>query len=327
MRKLEINANDAGQRLDKFLLKYMSALTKGALYKGLRKDCVKINGKHVKDGAYMLKEGDELKLFFRDEYYGDNGEQATKAAVPKAVKRDFGIVYEDENIVIIDKKRGTVVHADDKGSANTLVEQFIYYLYEKGEYRPDKEHSFKPALCNRLDRNTQGLLIGAKNAAALRIINEKIRNREIHKLYLCRAKGHIPHELHCKGFIERGDKAVRALDSAKEGAKAAELIVRPLRYEGGDTVAEVELLTGRTHQIRAQLSQAGFPLVNDRKYGGGGDGRYELVSYKLVFEFVGEAGVMEYLNGRVFCLTDTLIGVLKNDYDDKAMRDERLKRY
>lgn len=300
MRIVKINANDAMQRLDKFLIKYLPAMPKGALYKGLRKDCVRVNGKHVRDGGYMLNEGDELKLFFREEYYG-------KETDIKEVRIDFGIVYEDQNIILINKPRGTVVHADDKNTSDTLVEQLIYYLYKKGEYDPKSEHGFKPALCNRLDRNTSGIVIGAKNAAALRIINEKIRKREIHKLYKCRVEGIMKNPLQCNGYIIKGDKRVKTADKLSDGAKYAQLSARPIAYEGNTTIAEVELMTGRTHQIRAQLAAMGYPLVNDKKYSGHGNGKYELVSYKLRFDFKSDAGIMNYINGREFVLKEALL--------------------
>ena len=293
MRTVNINFNDAGQRLDKFLMKYLPAMPKGALYKGLRKDCVRVNGRHVRDGSFMLSEGDELKLFFRDEYYGGD-EEVKKTDIA------FGIVYEDENIILMDKPRGTVAHADDKNTSGTLVEQLIYYLYKNGGYDPRNEHSFKPALCNRLDRNTSGIVIGAKNAAALRIINEKIRSREVHKLYKCRVEGIMKEPLHCEGYIVKGDKRVKISDKPAPGAKYAELSARPLSHDADTTEAEVELMTGRTHQIRAQLAAYGYPLVNDKKYSGHGNGKYELTSYKIRFDFKSDAGIMNYINGKEF---------------------------
>ena len=166
MREITINQNDAGQRLDKFLTKYLVNMPQSMLYKSLRKNCVRVNGKHIKDGKYMLQNGDVLKLFFKDEFY------ESKSSF-KAGNSDIDVVYEDENIILINKESGVVVHSDDKGTKDTLLERMQSYLYKKGEYNPENEHSFSPSFCNRLDRNTSGIIIGAKNAAALRIINEK----------------------------------------------------------------------------------------------------------------------------------------------------------
>ena len=183
MREIIINENDAGQRLDKFLTKFMPKMPFAMLYKSLRKNCVRINGKHVKDGAHTLTAGDKLTLYFKDEFFSDEVKDIKKSDIK------LDIVYEDENILLINKRAGIVAHADDKNTSDTLIDGIKSYLYEKGEFDPSAEHSFSPALCNRLDRNTQGIIIAAKNAAALRAVNEKIRDRQIQKLYLCVADG------------------------------------------------------------------------------------------------------------------------------------------
>lgn len=202
MREITINQNDAGQRLDKFLTKYLVNMPQSMLYKSLRKNCVRVNGKHIKDGKYMLQNGDVLKLFFKDEFY------ESKSSF-KAGNSDIDVVYEDENIILINKESGVVVHSDDKGTKDTLLERMQSYLYKKGEYNPENEHSFSPSFCNRLDRNTSGIIIGAKNSAALRIINEKIRSREIKKIYLCIVEGHLKKSGHLTAYLTRGDKKLR----------------------------------------------------------------------------------------------------------------------
>jgi len=294
MRELTIMKNDAGQRLDKFLLKYMPNLPQAMLYKSLRKDCVRVNGKHVRDGAFMLSEGDELRLYMKDEFF------AEKSGF-EVVPHDLDIVYEDENILLINKAAGVVVHADDRNTKNTLIEQVQSYLYEKGEYRPEAEQSFSPALCNRLDRNTAGIIIAAKNAAALRAVNEKLRTREIHKYYICTVDGIMEGSGMLEANLTRGNKRVSISQGAKDGSKPVRLRYRAISHSGGKTRLEIELLTGRTHQIRAQLAAAGHPLTGDVKYGGSRTkGGYSLTSHRLEFDLTSDGGVIGYLNGRVF---------------------------
>lgn len=297
MREITINANDAHQRLDKFLTKYMPDLPQSMLYKGLRKNCVRVNGKHVKQGDYILNEGDILSLYFKDEFF----KQPTKF-IP--IKSDLKIVYEDENLLLIDKEAGVVVHADDKGTENTLIRRVQSYLFEKGEYDPANEHSFSPALANRLDRNTGGIIIAAKNAEALRIINEKIKNREIKKLYLCITEGQPEPEGSLTAYLTRGDKIVSVTDAPSSDAKEIKTRYRLIASRNGLSLLEVELLTGRTHQIRAQLSAIGHPLAGDTKYGAKKtENRYMLYSYKLVFDFKSDAGILNYMTGREFSVS------------------------
>ena len=177
MKSFKINKNDANQRLDKYISKLMPNLPKSMLYKGLRKNNVRINGKHYHDGSVILKEGDDVALYFQDEFF-EKPDRCLKS-LPKP-----DIVYEDDNLIVTDKPHGVPSHPDDKGTTDTLIDRILFYLYEKGEYNPENENTFAPALCNRLDRNTSGLVIAAKNADTLRIINEKIKNREIEKHYI-----------------------------------------------------------------------------------------------------------------------------------------------
>ena len=295
MRELKITKNDAGQRVDKFFAKYLPKMPKSMLYKSIRKKCIKVNGKHIKDGSYMLKEGDELKLFLKDEFF-----ESPKKSDFTPIPYNLDIVYEDENILLINKAAGVVVHADDRNTSGTLIEQIQSYLYAKKEYSHEQEHSFAPALCNRLDRNTSGIIIAAKNAAALRILNEKIRTREIHKYYLCIADGIIKGEGNLSGNLTRGEKQVKITKAAQENSKAVSLNYKAIAAKSGKTLLEIELLTGRTHQIRAQLSSFGHALSGDSKYGGSKTGeRYNLTSYRLIFDMT-DCGELEYLNGREF---------------------------
>lgn len=297
MKEIVINKNDSGQRLDKFLSKFMPKLPKSMMYKGLRKNCVRINNKHVKDGSIFLNEGDILKLYFSDEFFEEK-----KDFIP--IKNSLDIIYEDNNILIINKKSGTVVHSDDHGTKNTLIKEIQSYLFEKGEYDPYSEHSFAPSLCNRLDRNTSGLIIAAKNADTLRIINEKIRNREISKIYLCIVEGYMSGNGILSAYLTRGEKKVTISDTYIENSKPVKLKYKVLKSGNFFSIVETELLTGRTHQIRAQFAHIGHPLKGDIKYGGSRSQTYqELVSHRLIFNFKSDAGILNYLHGKTFSLS------------------------
>lgn len=297
MREIVINENDASQRLDKFLMKFMPKLPSAMLYKSLRKNCVRINGKHVKDGAHKLNAGDKLSLYFKDEFFSDEVETIKKSNIK------LDIVYEDENIILINKPVGIVAHADDKNTADTLIDGIKSYLYEKGEYNPSAEQSFSPALCNRLDRNTRGIIIAAKNAAALRAVNEKIRERQIQKLYLCIADGIFEKKSDIlTAHLTRHEKMVSVSDTIDENSKLIKTKYTVIAETDNASLVEVELLTGRTHQIRAQLSAIGHPLSGDTKYGSKTAGKYKLCSYKLRFDFAPDGGILDYLTGAEFSI-------------------------
>ncbi len=291
MREFIIHKNDAGQRLDKFIIKLMPKLPKSMLYKGLRKNCVRLNGKHAKDGAVYLESGDVLRLYFKDEFFESEKEF-------KYIEPNLDIAYEDGNILIINKAVGVAAHPDGHNKDGTLIDMVKSYLYMKNEYNPKSEQTFSPALCNRLDRNTGGLVIAAKNAAALREMNERIKKREVRKFYKAVVEGYPKREGRLEGFISRRDKITSVSQDSKTGARAVSLDYRVISQKNGYSLVEIELHTGRTHQIRAQFSDIGHPLAGDTKYGGHGDMfRQALWSVGVKFDLKDSNSALGYLNG------------------------------
>lgn len=303
MRTLEIGKNDAGQRLDKFLQKRFRTLPKTLMYKYIRKKCVKINGKKC-DIADVLKEGDVLTFYIKDEFFEEQPKQYEFMKAPDK----FDIVYEDKNIILIDKKPGLIVHQDKNYQCDALVLRVQHYLYKKGEYNPEQDRAFSPALVNRIDRNTGGIVIAAKNAEALRFFNAKMKTRELEKFYLCLLCGKPKKsEGLLKGYLVKDESKnkVSVLNTQVDGSKEILTKYIILDFNGKYSLAEVELLTGRTHQIRAHFASIGHPLAGDTKYGkkqkSPDSFRYQaLYSYKLKFNFEENAGEFEYLNGKEF---------------------------
>ena len=309
MREITVNENDGNKRLDKVLAKLMPSLSKNLLYKSLRKNCVKVNGKHIKDGAFKLLNGDVLTLYFDDSLF----EKPSYYADFLKISPKLNIVYEDENLLLANKPQGVLVHEDNSQNPENLLSHIKSYLYKKGEYSPDNENTFAPSLANRIDRGTGGIVIAAKNAEALRVLNEKIKNREVKKFYLCLARGHFKEkEGEIDGYILRDEKSRKTafFDEPVPFSKETSTAYRVLEEFPDYTLLEVELKTGRTHQIRASLSHIGHPLLGDRKYAKPdfshkSDYSYPaLFAYKLKFEFTEDAGILEYLNGKCFEIKD-----------------------
>lgn len=304
MKELTIQHNDAGQRLDRFLAKAVPLLPASLAQKYIRIKRIKLNGARAERDT-RLKEGDVLQLYINDEFFDKPREDNAYLTVasPK-----LNIVYEDDQILLVDKRPGLAVHPHDGAEyGRTLIDHIQAYLYQKHEWSPRSENSFTPALCNRIDRNTGGIVIAAKTAEALRVMNQKIKDREMDKRYLAIVEGTPnPKEGSLKGYLFKDAKQNRVFvtDTPQPGSKSCQTDYRILSSANGLSLVECKLITGRTHQIRAQFAHAGHPLLGDGKYGKL-DKRFDrnyqaLYSYRLRFDFTTDAGSLDYLNGKSF---------------------------
>ncbi|MBR4099526.1 MAG: RluA family pseudouridine synthase [Clostridia bacterium] len=304
MKEFTITKNDATLRLDKFITKTCPTLPSSLMFKYIRTKRIKVNGKRAEIST-RLNTGDVVSAYINDEFF-----------TPITPKYDFlsaskkiDVVYEDENIILADKKQGLLVHPDKNEYGDTLIARIQHYLYDKGEYNPQDENSFRPALANRIDRNTGGIVIAAKNAETLRILCDKIKYREIDKRYLTVVHG-IPKQKTAtlEGFLEKNESKNKVyLSSNKtENNKTIKTKYTLIESRNNLSLLEVELITGRTHQIRAHMASIGHPLLGDGKYGKLKDdkklgfNKQALYSYKLTFDFKTDAGILNYLNGKTF---------------------------
>lgn len=308
MKTFTVGKNDAGQRVDKFIAKAVPALPKSLMYKYIRTKRIKVNSKRT-DIADKLCQGDIVDMYINDEFFAPSEEKYDFLSASKKLS----IVYEDENIILLDKSVGLLSHPDETEYNDTLITRVKRYLYEKGEYDPKDENSFAPALVNRIDRNTGGIVIAAKNAESLRILNQKLKDREMEKYYLCVLHGYLKKKSGVLvGWMTKDEKKNKVSVYSHEvpGGKLMKTKYSVLSEKDGLSLAEVELLTGRTHQIRAHFASVGHPLLGDGKYGTNalnkalGYKKQFLYSYRLVFTFTTDAGILEYLNGRSFSVED-----------------------
>ena len=303
MKELTIGKNDAGQRLDRYLAKALPLLPAPLAQKYIRLKRIKLNGKRAERDT-RLQVGDVLQCYINDEFFDT---PTPENAFLKLFKPKLDIVYEDEHLLLVNKAPGMVVHADETEKVNTLINHIQAYLYQKKEWSPYWENSFTPALCNRIDRNTGGIVIAAKTAEALRVMNQKIRDRELEKLYLCVVLGRpSPAAATLEGFLVKDEakKQVTIRSKPVPGGRTAVTKYRTLATRGDLSLVECDLITGRTHQIRAHMAHAGHPLLGDGKYGVEkinrkyGKKHQCLWSWSLRFDFTTDAGELAYLNGK-----------------------------
>ena len=304
MKEFIISENDAGQRLDRFLAKAVPLLPASLAQKYIRIKRIKLDGKRAERDTRLCA-GSVLQLYINDEFFDTPREDNAylTVAAPK-----LNIVYEDDQILLVDKRPGLAVHPHDGAEyGRTLIDHIQAYLYQKREWNPRGENSFTPALCNRIDRNTGGIVIAAKTAAALRILNQKIKDRELDKRYLAIVEGTPkPKEGALTGYLFKDAKKNRVFvtDTPQPGSKSCRTNYKIVAMNRGLSLVECQLITGRTHQIRAQFAHAGHPLLGDGKYGKlrkDVSRNYQaLYSYKLTFDFTTDAAELDYLNGKTF---------------------------
>ena len=283
--KIEIGTNETGQRVDKFLRKWLKDVPLSAIYRRIRKGDIKVNGKKAKE-KYMLCEGDLIET--RDIISDRKKEKFNR------IENHLKITYEDENMLLLEKWPGVLVHSNEKGGESSLVDYVLSYLYDKGDYKPETEITFTPAPCNRLDRNTSGIVIFGKNFQSLKEINELIRERNIEKYYMALVKDRINDGLYEAYISKDEDENISKVYNIEgEDTKKIAMEVRNIQSCGAFSLVELKLLTGRSHQLRAHLKYLGNPIIGDTKYGdkklnGFFQNKYGLnyqflYAYKLIF--------------------------------------------
>lgn len=304
MQSLIVSENEAGQRLDKLLSKFLNLAGKSFLYKMMRKKNITLNGRKC-DGSEKLAKGDEIKLFLSDETI----EKFSQVKIPAVNKVSLNILYEDKHVLLINKPAG-MLSQKAKESDESLVEYILDYLISSGQLSIDQLRSFRPSVCNRLDRNTSGLVVAGKSLAGLQLISAVFKDRSLHKYYQCVIKGQISERQVITGFLTKDEVSNQVTVHKDEVPGSAPIMTEyePVQFFEGYTLLKVALITGRTHQIRAHLSSIGHPIVGDYKYGNSkvneeakrlfGIHSQLLHSYQIIFPEMPEP--LSYLAGQTF---------------------------
>ena len=303
MKIIEIGKNEENQRLDKFLFRCFNDAPKSFIYKMLRKKRIKLNSGKA-EGSEMLREGDKILMRLSEETMG--GFMSEREIAP--AKKGFGVIYEDENILIVQKPAGLLCHPGAEGDRDTLIDQILFYLASKGDFDPSSQGFFTPALANRLDRNTSGIVLCGKNLPALQDMNRAIAEKKVEKLYLALVLGKVLRPGVLKGLYVKDGSKNKAFAVSDEGAKEVCLSYRPLKNSENYSLLEVNLITGRSHQIRLQLKEAGHPIAGDRKYGDPAANSFFREEYGISNQFLhaesvkwlSDEGPLSYLYGRKF---------------------------
>ena len=305
MREFTVTKNDAGQRLDRFAAKAAPSIPAALLQKYFRRKEIKVNGHWARPDA-RLAEGDTVRLFLPEEFFAGAPRRQAEGWLA-TVRPALDLVYEDKNVLLVNKRPGVLCHDAEGWSPDTLIARIQAHVYQSGGWDPAAENSFAPALCNRIDRGTGGIVIAAKTAPALRILDEKIRAREVTKEYLCVCLGRPdPPEGRLEGWLfkDAAKNQVYVKPRQELGTSFAATDYRLLDHRDGLSLVTCRLHTGRTHQIRVQMAHAGWPLLGDGKYGRErvnrryGEDRQLLWSWRVSFDFTSPAGELDYLAGR-----------------------------
>ena len=308
MKELIIHDNEAGQRLDKLLRKYLSEAPGSFIYKMLRKKNIVLNGKKA-TGNEHLKKGDSVKLFLADDTIAKF--QAAGKTVEESIKNTvkLDVIYEDQNVIFINKPSG-MLSQKAKETDVSVVENVTAYLLESGQLTRENLKTFRPSICNRLDRNTSGLILAGKTVAATQQLSELIAERAVGKYYLAVVKGTVTETERIRGYLTKNERTNRVSIQREQQGDAVyiETAYRPLCAGRGCTLLEVELVTGKSHQIRSHLASIGHPLAGDTKYGDAEFNRrfrekyglkYQLLhSWKAVFPEL--TGTLSDLSGKTF---------------------------
>ncbi len=306
MKSVIVNKNDANQRIDNFVKKAFPKLSLTQIYKYLRIKRIKVNNKKAVIN-YQLQFNDKIDLYINDDLLSNDNKKDYLLT-----NKPIDIIYEDNNILLVNKPVGLVVHEDDTKNPDTLLNRIKNYLIKKNEWDYENENSFIPSLVNRIDRNTSGIVLAAKNAEALRILNEKMKNHEIQKIYYARVHGIVdPKQGKLIGFLTKKSLTNMVKVSKKPLNKDSKQIItkyKTISHNKETSLLEIELITGKTHQIRAHMAFIGHPLVGERKYSNDSvkknKGYQHLCAYKIKFCFKTNASILNYLNNKEFKLKD-----------------------